>query len=106
MIPHVYLAPRSHSALVNTRMLNKLTKVSWHISTIPFIWVTKITNFWSQQHNLFFRELKLSSQKRQDVAKEAGGHVRKLLYNACNSNKNLLVSCKNHFQCTKKKSVQ
>ena len=34
MIPHVYLAPRSYSVLGNTRMLDKLTKVSRHISTV------------------------------------------------------------------------
>ena len=35
---HVYLAPRSCSALGNTRMLNKITKVSRHISTVRGIY--------------------------------------------------------------------
>ena len=47
----VYMAPRSYSALGNTRMLNKLTKVS-HTFQL-FIHATKITNFWLQQHNHF-----------------------------------------------------
>ena len=36
----------------NTRMLNKLTKVSRHISTVNII-----TNLWSQQHNLFLESI-------------------------------------------------
>ena len=51
MLPHVYLGPRSHSALGNARMLNKLTKVSHTL--LLFIHATRITHFWSQQHNLF-----------------------------------------------------
>ena len=31
MIPHVYLSPKSYGALGNTRMLNKLTKVSVNV---------------------------------------------------------------------------
>ena len=41
---HMYLAPRSYSAPGNTRMLNKLTKVSCHIHA------TRITNFWLQNN--------------------------------------------------------
>ena len=48
---HVYMVPRSYSVLGNTRMLNKLTKVS-HTFQL-FIHATKITNFWLQQHNHF-----------------------------------------------------
>ena len=42
------LVPRSYSALVNTKILNKLTEVSLHISTVTIHWYK---NFWSQQHN-------------------------------------------------------
>ena len=52
MIPHVYLAARSYSALGNTRM---------YLGTFQmFIHATKITNFWSQQHNLCWSGAMLS----------------------------------------------
>ena len=47
----VYMAPRSYSALGNTRMFNKFTEVSPTFQL--FIHTTKITNFGSQKHNLF-----------------------------------------------------
>ena len=44
----VYMAPRSYSALGNTRMFNKFTEVSPTFQL--FIHTTKITKFGSQQH--------------------------------------------------------
>ena len=55
----VYMAPRSYSALWNTRMLNKFTEV--FLTFQLFIHATKITNFGSQQHNLFLECTKLST---------------------------------------------
>jgi len=52
MISHVYLAPRSYSALYGIQ--KSLTNSQKYLGTFHmFIHATKITNFWSQQHNLF-----------------------------------------------------
>ena len=48
----VLVPQKLQCSIGNTRMLNKLTKVSRHISTVNII-----TNFWSQQHTLFLESI-------------------------------------------------
>ena len=48
MIPHIYLAPRSYSALGNTRVLYQT-----HMSISAHFNCSLMWNFWSQWHNLF-----------------------------------------------------
>ena len=52
-IPHnyVYMSPQSYCALGNTKFLSNAQR---YICTFQLVIdVTKITNFWSQHHNLF-----------------------------------------------------